>query len=85
MTLDADQRRALALLAKCGPRGVPQSLLIDAHGFALHVLIDLRVAGLASTIVQRLRAGGTTIEVARLVITDAGRRTLAHHGCHGSS
>jgi hypothetical protein len=65
------------MLNKCGPRGVPQSLLIDAHGFALRVLIDLRTAGLASTIVQRLRAGGTTIEVARLVITDAGRQAVA--------
>jgi hypothetical protein len=48
------------------PRGVPGSLLVDAHGFALDALAGLIRQGLASVAPETMRAGGRTITVVRM-------------------
>jgi len=40
MKLDADQRRALALLAG-GPRGCVEAMFVDVHGFIVDALAAL--------------------------------------------
>jgi hypothetical protein len=47
-----------------------------AHGFTIPQLVELVRAGLATATPQRVRAGGHTMEVATLRITEAGRRVL---------
>jgi hypothetical protein len=54
----------------------PEALLIG-YGFAIDLLVDLIRAGLARATSERVRAGRETIEVARVKITEAGRRALA--------
>jgi hypothetical protein len=75
MTLDAEQRRALDLLAGSA-RGLTNDFLL-AHGFAVEMLAGLVCDGLASPNSERVRFGGRTIEVPRLLITDEGRKALA--------
>jgi hypothetical protein len=72
---DADQRRALKLLAG-SPRGCTESIML-AHGFRIEMLAQLVRDGLASAAPESVRAGGRSIEVVRLQITGAGRRALA--------
>jgi hypothetical protein len=48
-----------------------------AHGFTVDTLVEMINAGLASASVERVVAGKHRIEVARLRITEAGRRALA--------
>ena len=48
-----------------------------AHGFTIPQMVELVRAGLASASSERVRAGREVIEVARVRITDAGRRALA--------
>jgi hypothetical protein len=76
MKLNADQGRALRLLDEAGPRGTPEVLMEMAHGFKSEVLAGLVRDGLASVAPESMRAGGRAITVARLRITDAGRRAL---------
>jgi hypothetical protein len=47
-----------------------------AHGFTIPQMVELVRAGLASATAERVVAGGRTIEVARVRITEAGRRAL---------
>jgi hypothetical protein len=47
-----------------------------AHGFTIEQLVELVRAGLASAQAERVVAGGKSIEVARVRITEAGRRAL---------
>jgi hypothetical protein len=70
----ADRRRALELLA-ASPDGCTEALML-AHGFSVELLCDLCVAGLAIAAPERMAAGGRTVEVARMRITEAGRRAL---------
>jgi hypothetical protein len=77
MKLTADQRSALALIAEA-PRGVPESVLVDVHGFTVDALAGLVRGGLARVAPEKVRGGGKTIEVVRVMVTDAGRRGLAH-------
>jgi hypothetical protein len=70
------RRRALELLAGCGPEGCTEAIM-KAHGFTVPELVELVRAGLATATAQRVRAGGKAIEVATLRITAAGRRALA--------
>jgi hypothetical protein len=72
-----DQRRALAMIAGAGPRGVTEPLLVDGHGFAVELLVSLVRATLASVAFETMRSGGRVVEETRLRITDAGRRALA--------
>jgi hypothetical protein len=48
-----------------------------AHGFTVDMLVKLIRAGLASAGTERMVAGGRSIEVTRVRITEAGRRALA--------
>jgi hypothetical protein len=47
-----------------------------AHGFSVEQTVDLVRAGLATAKAERVVAGGGAIEVARVRITEAGRRAL---------
>jgi hypothetical protein len=72
-----DRRRALELLAG-SPEGMTEAMLL-AHGFRVtdvDMLVDLIHAGLATAKIERMIAGDRPIEVTRVRITDAGRRTL---------
>jgi hypothetical protein len=44
-----------------------------AHGFTIEQMVELVRAGLATATPQHVRAGGKTIEVTTLRITEAGR------------
>ena len=69
-----DRRRALELLA--GSRdGLTEATMI-AHGFSIAQMVELVRAGLATATAERVVAGGRTMEVATVRITEAGRRTL---------
>jgi hypothetical protein len=47
-----------------------------AHGFSIDFMVDLIRAGLATATAEHVVTGSNTIEVARVRITDAGRRVL---------
>ena len=70
-----DRRRALELLA-ASPDGLPEGVLL-AHGFTVEMMVELVRAGLASASSERVVAGQHRAEVARVKITDEGRRALA--------
>lgn len=70
-----DRRRALELLASC-PDGCSE-LLLAAHGVPAPLLAELVRDGLAAELAGRVVAGGDTLNVARVRITEAGRRALA--------
>jgi hypothetical protein len=69
-----DRRRALELLASCGD-GCTEAILL-AHGSTAEQMVELIRAGFATATAERVVAGGRTIEVARMRITEAGRRVL---------
>jgi hypothetical protein len=71
-----DRRRALELLAGCGPDGCTEAIML-AHGFTTRQMVELVRAGLATATAERVVAGGLKLEVARVRITEAGRRALA--------
>jgi hypothetical protein len=73
--LPATRRRALELLASC-PDGCTEAIML-AHGFTVEQMVELVRAGLATTKAERVVAGGRTREVARVKITEAGRKVLA--------
>jgi hypothetical protein len=58
------------------PDGATEAIML-AHGFTVEMLVDLVRAGLATAKSGRVVAGGRTIEVARVRITEAGRETLS--------
>lgn len=70
-------RRALALLADSAT-GCTEAIML-AHGFGPKLMADLIGAGLATAEIGRMRAGGRSVEVTRVYITDAGRQALAEH------
>ena len=75
--LSAEQRRALALIAR-DPHGATGHLLVIAHGFDMKLLAGLVHEGLAAAIVgESVKAGGKAVEVVRFGITGAGRDALA--------
>jgi hypothetical protein len=69
-----DRRRTLELLAG-SPDGCTEALML-AHGFTVELLVELCMAELAIATPERMVAGGRTVEVARMRITDGGRRAL---------
>ena len=73
----SEQHRALALLADT-PRGCLETVLIDVEGFTVDALAELVRVGYVSLVPETVRAGGRKIEVARVRITGAGRRAIAH-------
>jgi hypothetical protein len=70
-----DRRRALELLASCRD-GCTETMML-AHGFTVPQLVEIINAGIATATAERVVAGGRTIEVTRVRITEAGRRALA--------
>jgi len=68
-------RRALELLASCRD-GCTEAIML-ARGFTIKQMVELTRAGLATAKAERVVGGGKTIEVARVRITEAGRRPLA--------
>jgi hypothetical protein len=51
--------------------------MVLAHGFTTDFLVDLIRAGLATAQTERAIAGGRSMQVTRMRITDAGRGALA--------
>jgi hypothetical protein len=74
-----DRRRALELLASCRD-GCTEAIML-AHGFTVPQMVELVRAGLATATSERVVAGRHKIEVARVRITEAGRRALAGWKC----
>lgn len=68
------RRRALELLA-ASPDGYTEGIM-RAHGFSGDFMVDLVRSELATATAEHVVSGSDTIEVARLRITDAGRRVL---------
>jgi hypothetical protein len=56
--------------------GCTEAIML-AHGFTIEQMVELIHAGLATAKAERVVAGGRAIEVARVRITEAGRRALA--------
>jgi hypothetical protein len=69
------RRRALELLA-ASRDGVAEAIMV-AQGFTIDSLAELIRAGLATAKVERVVAGGRSVEVVRVRITEAGRRALS--------
>jgi hypothetical protein len=76
MSLTAEQRRALAMLASGRQNGATQSLLC-AHGFTVAMIAGLVNRGLATMTRENVCAGGKLIKIGKVWITDAGRAALA--------
>jgi hypothetical protein len=76
LRLNAEQRRALAMLATADLNGATQALL-SAHGFDASLIAGLVNRGMATLAAERVRAGGKLIAVAMVRITGAGREALA--------
>jgi hypothetical protein len=75
----ADYRRqALETLSGAGSRGYTTLLAQMAQGFTTGMLAGLVRDGLATTAPETVMAGGRTIEITRVKITDAGRRALGY-------
>jgi hypothetical protein len=64
----------LELLAACRD-GCSEAIML-AHGFTIAQMVELVRAGLASATAERVVAGRRTMEIARVRITEAGRRAL---------
>ena len=77
-----DRRRALELLDGCGTEGCTEGIM-RANGFSIGDMVELVRAGLASVTAERVVAGSRKMEVARVRITDKGRRALANDPAGG--
>jgi len=75
MSLSAEQRGALAMLATSGYNGATQ-VLMSADGFDASFIAELVSHGLASITAEKVRVGAKLIAVARVRITEAGREAL---------
>jgi len=66
----------LKMLAR-GRHGVNEELLVHGHGFRRPTIVGLVSAGLAAVEREMMKkAGGKTIEVIRIRITEAGRKAI---------
>jgi hypothetical protein len=74
-SLSADRRRALNLLA-ASQDGCTEAIML-AHGFKVALLVDMIREGLTTAHNERVIAGGRTVDVTRVRITEAGRRALS--------
>jgi hypothetical protein len=72
----SERRRALTMLANPAANGCTEAMML-AHGFWTEMMVELIRDGLATAQTERMLAGKRAIEVARVRITDAGRRALA--------
>jgi hypothetical protein len=72
---NSERRRALAVLAE-SPDGCARAVML-ARGFPLALLNYLVRAGFATSYLERGERGDKLMEMMRVKITEAGRRTLA--------
>jgi hypothetical protein len=56
--------------------GCTEAIML-AHGFTVAQMVELVRTGLATATAERVVAGSRKLEVARVRITDAGRKALA--------
>jgi hypothetical protein len=75
MTLSAEQRRALEMLADAGARGSILDTLI-VNGFPAELVADLVHDGLVTIHDEAVKVGDRTIEVIRVRITEAGQSAI---------
>ena len=76
------RRHALETLSGAGSRGYTTLLAQMAQGFTTGMLAGLVRDGLATAAPETVRAGGRTVEITRVKITDAGRRALGYERAH---
>jgi len=76
MSLTAEQRRALAVLAGAGLDGTSQALLM-AQGFTASMIAGLVNRGLATLTYKKIRIGGNLVKIAKVRITALGSEALA--------
>ena len=77
--ISSEQQRSLKLLAS-SRHGISEQLLAHSLGFSPSVLTSLVRRRLAAREREVMKAGGKMIEVMRLRITAAGRRTVEGEG-----
>ena len=75
MTLNAQQFRALEILADAGSRGSTIDMLV-ANGFPAELLAGLVSDGLAMMQGETVKVGDRAIEVIRVRITEAGQSEI---------
>jgi hypothetical protein len=75
MTLNAEQFRALEILADAGSRGSTIDMLV-ANGFPAELLAGLVSDGLAMMQGETVKVGDRAIEVIRVRITEAGQSEI---------
>jgi hypothetical protein len=68
-------RRARSNCSRHAATAAREAIML-AHGFSIDMMVELVRAGLATARAERVVAGGKPIEVARVRITDAGRRAI---------
>ena len=73
--LGPERRDALGILADA-PDGLTEGMLL-AHGVEPNTILSLVSDGLATTHSEKMRAGGQTIQVTRVKITEIGRRRVS--------
>ncbi len=83
MSLTAEQRRALAMLASAGLHGASQALLM-AHGFCVSMIAGLVNRGLATLTREKVWAGSRVVDIRQVRITAVGRDALAAEGWRSS-
>ena len=76
LRLGAAARRALVALAE-SPEGAMEEPLLLTHGFKPKLIAGLVDAGLATKRADRMSGGVSSIYVALVKITDAGRAALS--------
>jgi hypothetical protein len=76
--LSPQPRRTLELLRllASSPHGATEALLVRAHGFDNDMVAGLVRAGLATAERETTNAGAKPVEVIRLQVTAAGRKTI---------
>jgi hypothetical protein len=67
--------RVLKVLARAPPQGRDVNALL-ARGFRFETIADLAHSELATVQLESVKKRGRTVEIARVSITDAGRRVL---------
>ncbi len=78
MSLTAEQRRALKLLA--GSRDGATQAVLSSHGFDASLIAGLVNRGLAMITYERVLAGAKDVEVTKVRITGKGREALGAEG-----
>ena len=74
-SIGPSHRRVLKMLARARRHGCDVNALFS-RGFEHKTIADLVRTGLATVQLESMRKRGRTVEVARVRITDAGRRLL---------